>query len=100
MISFFFQKGHYLLFTPPEGSTSDQRSTIAVTFPSLNKTANGCKMRLWYWLTDTQLARLEISKRKTTGGSTNNLLTLEQASSNWIRADINIEPDNSAFQVY
>ena len=57
-------------------------------------------MRLWYWLTDTQLARLEISKRKTTGGSTNNLLTLEQASSNWIRADINIEPDNSAFQVY
>jgi hypothetical protein len=56
-------------------------------------------MRLWYWLTDNQLAKLEIKKRKTMGGSVDNLALLDQTSINWIRTDINIEPDSTPFQV-
>ena len=66
---------------------------------SIRSSSSGCKMRVWYWLSNAQFGKLNIHKREAVGSEWKLLLSVIEITSNWARVDAEIPVSSSSFQV-
>jgi hypothetical protein len=79
----------------PESFDLGSNAFIGIT---LKSSSNKCQMRIWYWLTDSNFANLNVYVRGLSSSQKSLIDSIKTSNLYWQRTDINI-PDMAQFQV-
>lgn len=65
----------------------------------LKSSKENCKVRLWYWFSDSNYATINIYTRLANSQQKLIIKSISDANTNWYRLDVNVPPIGSNFQL-